>query len=107
MTAEHASVTIVKSSTLDKIYHGTLGFIYAAAAYQLPASIVAFLISKVGSVTLMKASIVIQFAVGLSLSVVAYFSARNRSIKIGMRAYYGLVVGLVAATGAYTILASF
>jgi hypothetical protein len=54
----------------------------------------------------MKTSMVIEFAVGLSLSVIAYTTAWGRSFKLGMRAWYGLVVGLVFATGAYTILAS-
>jgi len=55
---------------------------------------------------LMKLSIVIQLAVGLSLNVIAYHTAWDRSFKLGMRACYGLVVGLVIATGVYTILTS-
>lgn len=106
MTTESSSVTIVNRSTLDKICYGTLGFIYAIVVYLLPASMVAYVIRDIGTVTLMRASIVIQFAVGLSASAIAYLSAWNQSIKIGMRATYGLVVGLIVATGAYTILTS-
>jgi len=106
MISEGAAITAVDRSTPGKICFGILGFIYAIIVYQIPASIAASVITETGNVTLMKASIVIQFAVGLSLSVIAYRSAWDRSFKLGMRACYGLVVGLVSATGAYTILTS-
>lgn len=106
MTTAQASATIVKRSMINKICYGILGFIYAIVVYLLPASIVASLISEIRSAALMKASIVIQLAVGFLFSVGAYVTAWNPPIRIGMRACYGLVVGLVVATGVYTILTS-
>ena len=106
MTTAQASATVVKRSMLNTICHGILGFIYAIVVYLLPASIVASLVSEIRSAALMKASIVIQLAVGFLFSVVAYVTAWNRPIKIGMRTCYGLLVGFIVATGAYTILTS-
>jgi len=85
---------------------GILGFICAFSAYYIPAFIAASTIRETGNTFLMKASLVIQFAVGLSVSVIAYSSAWDRSFKLGMRACYGLAIGLVIATGVYTILGS-
>ena len=106
MISEGAAITAVDRSTPGKIYFGVLGFIYAVIVYQIPASIVPSVITETGNVNLMKLSIVIQFAVGLSLNVIAYHTAWDCSFKLGMRACYGLVVGLVVATGVYTILTS-
>ena len=105
-TRIRAAITVVDRSTPGKICFGILGFIYAIVVYRIPASIAASLIADTGNVALIKASIVIQFAIGLSLSVIAYSTAWDRSFKFGMLACYGLVVGLVFATGAYTILTS-
>lgn len=106
MTTELSAIMVLDRATLGKICFGILGFIYAIIVYQFPASIAAFVITKIGNVALIKASLVIEFAVGLLLSVIAYTIAWDSSFKLGMRACYGLVVGLVFATGAYTILAS-
>lgn len=97
---------VVDRGTLGKICYGILGFVYAVIIYYIPVFMVASVISDTGSAALMKASIVIQFAVGLSVSILAYSSAWDRSFKLGMRACYGLVVGLVVALGAYSILTS-
>lgn len=85
---------------------GVSGFLYALIVYQIPASITAMVIAEAGNVGLSKASILIQFAVSLSLSVIAYCSAWDRSFKLGMRSCYGVLLGLVFALGAYSILAS-
>lgn len=89
-----------------KICLGVSGFLYALIVYQIPASITAMVIAEADNVGLSKASILIQFAVSLSLSVIAYCSAWDRSFKLGMRSCYGVLLGLVFALGAYSILAS-
>lgn len=106
MTSDLAAILVVDRGMLGKIFFGILGFIYAIIVYRIPASIAASVISEIGNVALMKTSMVIEFAVGLSFSVIAYTTAWGRSFKLGMRAWYGLVVGLVFATGMYTILTS-
>jgi len=106
MTTDRSENTVVDHRALGKICFGILGFIYAFSVYYIPASIAASAIRETGNTFLMKISLVIQFAVGLSVSVIAYSSAWDRSFKLGMRACYGLAIGLVMATGVYTILTS-
>ena len=93
-------------AALKSVTLGILGFIYAFSVYYIPASIAASAVRETGNTFLMKISLLIQFAVGLSVSVIAYSSAWDRSFKLGMRACYGLAIGLVMATGVYTILTS-
>lgn len=85
---------------------GVSGFLYALIVYQIPASITAAVIAEADNSSLHKASILMQLVVGLSLSVIAYCGAWDRSFILGMRACYGMLLGLVFALGAYTILAS-
>ncbi len=59
---------------------GLMGFIYAIIAYQNPAPVSAYLS--------------------------AYSSAWDRSFRFGMLACYGLIGGIVFASGADTILNS-
>lgn len=89
-----------------KIGYVIMGFVYAVAAYQVPAFIVAFVIDSTGITDLIRASILIQFFVGTSLSMIAYSRVSNRSLKFGMRSCYGLVVVALFVIGAYTILTS-
>ncbi|NQV86044.1 MAG: hypothetical protein HQ492_03105 [Woeseiaceae bacterium] len=89
-----------------KVRLGVLGFLYALIVYQIPASITAAVIAEADNSSLHKASILMQLVVGLSLSVIAYCGAWDRSFILGMRACYGMLLGLVFALGAYTILAS-
>ena len=104
MTVDRAAIARGNRNVPGKACFGILGFIYAIVMYQLPASIAASLITETGNFVLIKASIVVQFAVGLSFSAIAYGTAWDRSFKVGMLACYGLVVGLVFFTGAYSIL---
>jgi len=83
-----------------------IGFFYAVAAYQVSASIVPFVIDTTGIADLIRLSILIQFIVGFTLSVVAYRTVSNDLLKFGMRVCYGLVVGTLFVIGAYTILTS-
>lgn len=106
MTRARSVNSVVDGRALGEICFGILGFIYAVSVYCLPAFIAASAIRETGNTFLMKASLVIQFAVGLSVSVIAYSSAWDRSFKLGMRACYGLAIGLVIATGVYTLMAS-
>jgi len=101
MTIEHDQRAIA-----SKIGYVIMGCVYAVAAYQLPASIVAFVIDSTGDTDLTRLSILIQFVVGLSLSAIAYSRASNHSLKFGMRVCYGLVVGPLFVIGVYTILTS-
>ena len=89
-----------------KVCYGMLGFIYAVAAYQIPALIVALAIASTGIANLIQASILIQFAAGISLSVIAYSIASNSSVKFGMLVCYGLIIGTLFVLGGYTILTS-
>lgn len=86
---------------------GAVGFFYAFAIYYIPVSITGAVIADFGNAAVMKAAIVIQFVVGLVISAIAYISAWDRSFVLGMRVCYALVVGFVAAIGAYSILGSF
>ena len=90
----------------SKIGYGILGFSYAVAAYQIPALAVAFVITSIGVAEFIRASILIQFVVGVSLSMIAYSLVSNRSLKSGMRVCYGLIIVPLFAIGGYTILVS-
>jgi hypothetical protein len=86
---------------------GAVGFFYAIAIYYIPVSITGAVLADIGNAAILKAAILIQFVVGLVTSAVAYFGAWDRSFVLGMRVCYTLVVGFVAAFGAYSILGSF
>jgi len=86
---------------------GALGFSYAIAVYYIPASIAGAVIADFGNAAVIKAAIVIQFVVGLITSAIAYIGAWDRSFILGMRVCYTLVIGFVAAFGAYSIIGSF
>ncbi len=90
----------------NKTFYAIMGFIFAVAAYQVPVSIVGLAIASTGASNLIKASVLIQFVAGISLSIIAYRGVSNRALKIGMRSCYGLVLGTLFAIGAYTILSS-
>ena len=93
-------------STSSKIGYGILGIIYAVAAYQIPALIVASVIDSADVTELTRAPILIPFIVGISLSLVAYSTVSNRSLKSGMRVLYGLIIGPLFVMGGYSILTS-
>lgn len=95
-----------QSMAPSQISYGLLGFISAVVAYQVPALIVANIIAATGDIELIRASDLIQIAVGILLSVIAYSLVSNRSLKFGMRVCYGLVTGALFGIGAYTILTS-
>lgn len=101
MTIEHDQRPIA-----NRIGYAIMGFVYAVAAYQVSASIVALIIDSTGVTDLIRISILIQFIVGFSLSVIAYSRVSNHSLKFGMRVCYGLIVGPLFVIGAYTILTS-
>ena len=98
-TIEHDQLAIA-----SRIGYVIVGFVYAAAAYQVPASIVALVINSTGDTDLIRVSILIQFIVGLLLTLIAYRTVSNHSLRFGMRVCYGLVVGSLFAVGGYTIL---
>jgi hypothetical protein len=98
ITIEHDQRAIA-----SKIGYVIMGFVYAVAAYLVPASIVAFVINSTGDTDLIRLSILIQFIVGLLLSVIAYSTVSNHSLRFGMRVCYGLVVGSLFVIGGYTI----
>ena len=89
-----------------KVGYGMLGFIYAVLAYLVPARVVAFVIASTDIADLVRASILIQFAVGISLSVIAYSIVSNKLLKFGMLVCYGLIAGTLFVLGGYTILSS-
>ena len=90
----------------SKIGYAIVGFVYAIAAYQVSASIVALIIDSTQVADLIRLSILIQFIVGFTLSVIAYNIVSNHSLKFGMRVCYGLIVGPLFFIGGYTILSS-
>ena len=94
------------TTAMFSIVYGLLGGVYAVAAYQVPALIVAFVIASTGIVDLIRPSVLIQFAVGISISVIAYNIVSNRSMKFGMLVCYGLIIGTLFLFGGYTILTS-
>ena len=100
-TDEHDQNTIANT-----IGYAIIGFVYAVAAYQVSASIVALVIESTQVAHMIRLSILIQFIVGFTLSVIAYRIVSNHSLKFGMRICYGLVVGPLFFIGGYTILAS-
>ena len=91
-------------TTPIKVGYGILGFTYAVAAYLVPALIVASVIASTDDADLIRASILIQFAVGISLSVIAYSTVSNSSLRAGMRVCYGLIIGPLFVIGGYTML---
>ena len=93
-------------TTPIKICYGMLGFTYAVAAYQVPALVVAFVIASTGIADLIQATILIQFAAGISLSVIAYRTVSNSLLKFGMLVCYGLIIGTLFLFGGFTILTS-
>ena len=93
-------------TTPGKIGYGILGFICAVAAYQIPALIIASVVASTGVTGLIRASILIQFVVGISLSVILYSNVSNSALKSGMRLCYGLIIGSLVVMGGYTILTS-
>lgn len=99
-------MTMSDHSIPGKIGFGVLGFAYAIAAYRIPTLGVAYVITTIGAADLIKASLLIQFAVGALISVVAYVLVSNRPLKSGMRVCYGLIMGALFAVGGYTILTS-
>ena len=90
----------------NKVGYGILGFIYAVSAYQIPSLAVTFVINSTSVADLIRASILIQFIVGVLLSVLAYNLVSNRSLKSGMRVCYGLILMALFVMGGYTILVS-
>lgn len=104
----------MKTTTIEQNQHQVAsrigciitGFFYAAAAYPVSATIVAFLIDSGGTTDLTRLPILLQFIVGLLFSMIAYNAVSNRSIRFGMRICYGLVAGSLFIIGAYTILVS-
>ena len=89
-----------------KIGYGILGFTYAVAAYLIPTLIVASVIATTGVADWVRASFLIQIAVGLSLSAIAYGTVPNNSLRSGMRVCYGMIIAPLFVVGAYSILAS-
>lgn len=102
MTGAGALVTMPR-----KVGIGILGFIYAIAAYGIPAFGVAYAIASTGGTGLIKASLLIQFVAGTLLSVLAYCVVSNQSLKSGMRTCYGLIMVALFIFGGYTIVSSF
>ena len=104
----------VKTNTINnearanasKVGYAIIGFVYAVAAYQVSASIAAIVINSTGVTDWIKFSFLLQSIFGASISVIAYGSMSNRSIKLGMRVCYALVVGTLFVIGGYTVLTS-
>ena len=96
----------VEDPTHGKISFGIMGFAYAVAVYRVPAFLVGSYIVTTEIADLMTASVLIQFAVGVSLSLIAYFTATNKSVKTGMRVCYASIASLLAVVGGYTMLTS-
>ncbi len=102
-----ASVTKSKvHTTTSKIGYGILGIIYAVVAYQIPVLVVGLVIASTNASDLIGASILIPIVAGILLSVIAYSTVSNQSLKSGMLVLYGLIIGPLFAMGGYTILAS-
>ncbi len=103
------NATVVESDQRTiaiRIGYGILGFIYAVAALQIPTLTVASVIASTGVAELIRPSILIQIALGLSLSAIAYGTMSNTSLKSGMRVFYGLIIAPLFVVGAYSILTS-
>ena len=101
-----AAVESDERSIAIKIGYGILGFIYAVAALQIPTLTVASVIASTGIAELFRPTILIQIALGLSLSAIAYGTMSNTSLKSGMRVFYGMIIAPLFVVGAYSILAS-
>jgi len=100
-TIEHEPRTIA-----SKIGYVIIGLVYAVAAYQVSASIAAAVINSTGVTDWIRFSFLLQSVFGASISVIAYGTVSNRSIKLGMRVCYALVVGTLFVIGGYTALTS-
>ena len=102
-----ASVTKSKvRTTTSKIGYGILGIIYAVVAYQIPVLVVGLVIASTNASDLIGPSILIPIVAGILLSVIAYCTVSNRSLKSGMRVLYGLIIAPLFVMGGYTILTS-
>jgi hypothetical protein len=88
---------------VNKISFAIMGFVFAAA-YQITVPIVAIVVYSSGVTDSIR--MLVLFAVGLLLSLIAYVAISNPSLKFGMRVYYGLVAGSLFLIGSYTILTS-
>ena len=93
-------------TTSSKVGYGILGIFYALAAYQIPVLVVGLVIASTNASDLIGASILIPIVAGILLSVIAYSTVSNRSLKSGMLVLYGLIIGPLFVMGGYTILAS-
>ncbi len=93
-------------TTSSKVGYGILGIFYALAAYQIPVLGVGLVIASTNASDLIGASILIPIVAGILLSVIAYSTVSNRSLKSGMLVLYGLIIGPLFVMGGYTILAS-
>jgi hypothetical protein len=100
-TIEHDPRTIA-----SKIGYVIVGLVYAVAAYKVSASIAAVVINSTGVTDWIRFSFLLQSIIGASFSVIAYSAVSNRSIKLGMRVCYALVVGILFVIGGYTVLTS-
>ena len=90
----------------SKIGYGILGIIYAVVAYQIPVLVVGLVIASTNASDLIGPSILIPIVAGILLSVIAYCTVSNRSLKSGMRVLYGLIIAPLFVMGGYTILTS-
>lgn len=93
-------------TTSSKIGYGILGMFYALVAYQIPVLVVGLVIASTNASELIGASILIPIVAGVLLSVTAFSTVSNRSLKSGMLVLYGLIIGPLFVMGGYTILAS-
>ncbi len=100
-TIEHGQHT-----TASKVGYVIMGLVYAIVVYQASVIIVAIIINFTGVTDLIRFSTLIQFSAGISLSLIAYGTVANHSVKLGMRVCYGLVIGALFVIGGYTILTS-
>ena len=95
-----------ESPVHGKMSFGIMGFAYAVAVYRIPAFLVGSYIVTTEVADLMTASFLIQFVVGASLSVIAYFTATNKSLKTGMRVCYASIASLLFVFGGFTLVTS-
>jgi hypothetical protein len=89
-----------------KLRFGIMGFAYAVAVYRIPAFLVGSYIISTEIADLMTASFLIQFVVGASLSLIAYVTATNTSLKMGMRVCYASIASLLFVFGGFTMVTS-
>jgi hypothetical protein len=95
-----------ESPVHGKFSFGIMGFAYAVAVYRIPAFLVGSYIVSTEIADLMTASFLIQFVVGASLSLIAYFTATNKSLKTGMRVCYTSIASLLFVFGGFTMVTS-